>query len=302
MKVTDQQILTAFNDRTNVSFCAIKRAVGLSTKGSNDRVKKVLAANNCDTTLLLGQASQKGKKLGARYALATYLVLDGKKILGTELKLRLIAEGIKEARCEHCKNVEWLGNPIPLELDHINGNNRDNRLMNLRLLCPNCHALTPTYRGRNIKHRGDKIIIDDVRYREAIESSANSAQALRKLGLRPYGGNYRRVQRVKEKFDLNFRPRDLIANSTASPFKPDGFVGASPTGVTSVYQASALNELRKQKVQEAKINFQDWGWIRDVSILTGIPCKKVTGWLRKNLPALYLTSRRQGNLLPNQVL
>ena len=42
---------------------------------------------------------------------------------------------------------------IPLELHHVNGDNRDNRLENLQLLCPNCHALTNTYRGKNNKSR-----------------------------------------------------------------------------------------------------------------------------------------------------
>ncbi len=42
------------------------------------------------------------------------------------------------------------GRPIPLELDHINGRRDDNRLDNLRILCPNCHAQTETYRGKNI--------------------------------------------------------------------------------------------------------------------------------------------------------
>lgn len=65
------------------------------------------------------------------------------------LRLRLINNGLKEHKCECCGNTEWNGKPIPLELHHINGDHYDNRLENLQLLCPNCHAQTDTYRGSN---------------------------------------------------------------------------------------------------------------------------------------------------------
>ena len=56
---------------------------------------------------------------------------------------------IKEYKCERCGRTEWEGFPIPLELHHLNGVHNDNRLENLQILCPNCHALTDNYSGKS---------------------------------------------------------------------------------------------------------------------------------------------------------
>ena len=67
----------------------------------------------------------------------------------SKIRNRLIKEGLKEHRCEICGNNEWNGRPIPLQLHHINGNPTDNRIENLQVLCPNCHAQTDNYSGKN---------------------------------------------------------------------------------------------------------------------------------------------------------
>lgn len=73
-----------------------------------------------------------------------------------KLRIRLIKEKVFEPYCFVCERDTWLGNPIPLELDHINGDNSDNRLQNLRFLCPNCHAQTQNYRGKNHGKAGNR--------------------------------------------------------------------------------------------------------------------------------------------------
>ena len=66
-----------------------------------------------------------------------------------KLKIRLINEGYLEPRCNMCGISRWLDGEVPLQLDHKDGNKDNNNLKNLRLLCPNCHALTPQYRLKN---------------------------------------------------------------------------------------------------------------------------------------------------------
>ena len=67
------------------------------------------------------------------------------------LKLRLIKEKDWLHKCSRCGGTTWLGHKTPLELDHIDGNPNNHLENNIRFLCPNCHALTPTYRGKNQK-------------------------------------------------------------------------------------------------------------------------------------------------------
>ena len=76
-------------------------------------------------------------------------LISAPSVRRTLLKARLIREGFLDPRCAFCGIHSWRGQQLNLELDHINGAPRDNRLANLRLLCPNCHSQTETFSGRN---------------------------------------------------------------------------------------------------------------------------------------------------------
>lgn len=80
---------------------------------------------------------------------ATDYLYKGSTIHAHALKLKLIRDNIKVAECDCCGSNNWLLGNIPLELHHINGDRYDNRLENLQLLCPNCHALTDNYAGKS---------------------------------------------------------------------------------------------------------------------------------------------------------
>lgn len=135
------------------SYTDLLRKLGSSPGGSaNRRVRDDIERLELDVSHFVGRGWGKGRRnpgKNRRIPLGELLV-DGRPTNTAWLRKRLIEEGILPPICGGCGRSTWEDQPIPLELDHINGDRRDNRLENLRLLCPNCHARTHTYRGRNI--------------------------------------------------------------------------------------------------------------------------------------------------------
>lgn len=147
---TDDDLAEAV--RASVSVTEVSRRLGYAPSGGVHRfVNHYIGRLGLDTSHFRGQGWSKGRTLGpsrARRPLEEILVRDSSYVSCSTLRARLIRDGIKRARCELCDLAEWRGHALPLEFDHVNGDHTDNRLDNLRILCPNCHALTDTWCGR----------------------------------------------------------------------------------------------------------------------------------------------------------
>lgn len=75
-------------------------------------------------------------------------------------------------QCSICELNEWNNKPIPLEIDHINGNHFDHRLENMRFICPNCHAQTNTYKGKNMNNRNERSLINRPEHLNSIKGKS----------------------------------------------------------------------------------------------------------------------------------
>ncbi|NGO47793.1 HNH endonuclease signature motif containing protein [Streptomyces ureilyticus] len=146
---TREVLQVAVSASTNM--CEVLRHLGLEVVGGHHtHISRRIKAHGIDTSHF--QVPPRGGDVRRRRTPAAVLVelpeAQARRVPSDRLKRALLAQGMEEC-CALC-GVEavWRGQPLPLEVDHIDGNWRNNRIDNLRFLCPNCHSTTDTYRGR----------------------------------------------------------------------------------------------------------------------------------------------------------
>lgn len=150
-RYTEEEFVLAVKEST--SYRGVCKKIGISPKGGNlNTVKNKIEKLGLDASHFTSKGWSKGLNADdnplIRKKDISDILIENSGWSSHRLKLRLFKEGVKEKVCERCKRTEWEGFEIPLELHHKNGNHYDNRLENLEILCPNCHALTDNYSGR----------------------------------------------------------------------------------------------------------------------------------------------------------
>lgn len=146
MKITDRQIIEACENSLTMSEACSKTGLHFNTFMGRSKLLGVYKPNKG------GKGLKKSKKIGEdNFSIENILNGSHPQYQSHKLRIRLIREGYKEEKCENCEIKEWNNKRLPFELDHIDGNKHNHLLVNLRILCPNCHSQTKTFRSKNIK-------------------------------------------------------------------------------------------------------------------------------------------------------
>lgn len=163
-KLSDEQFVELLKNSSTISEVLFK--LGYSVKGNSwgfAKVKQRMSDLNLDGSIFKGKSPitkyDTLHKVNASDILKPYC-----KHARSVLRRYVIKNNLIPYRCAICGCVEWQGRTLSLELDHINGINNDNRIENLRFLCPNCHSQTTTYGSRNQQRNDSEYeITDDLR-------------------------------------------------------------------------------------------------------------------------------------------
>lgn len=154
---TEDQLRKSAKEVT--SYGQLLRRLGLRYAGGNyTQIRQYIKELKIDISHFKGRAWNKGMRgIGKSRIPLEKILVKGSLYQSFKLKNRLFKVNLKPQYCEMCRWAEKTPSGyLPLELDHINGDHYDNRIENLRVLCPNCHSLTPHHRGRAGKGKPKK--------------------------------------------------------------------------------------------------------------------------------------------------
>lgn len=150
---------------------------------------------------LIGSANAAANRLERRKQRnENILILEWHSLTKIEKRQRVLAE--QEFKCSVCSMEQtWNDMPLKFELDHIDGDNSNNSRYNLRMICPNCHSQTDTYKVGNNKNPGKKVYSDQ-QIIEALQSNVSGYTAMKSLGMNPHGGNYVRLRKIIKNYGV----------------------------------------------------------------------------------------------------
>lgn len=143
----------SFND---IIFKLKLNVCGAQYKNIKDKCKKL----NLTTSHFDSSKYRLNAQNVIRQDMKTILIQNSQYKSMNRLKLRLISEKYLKNECSVCKITSWCDKPLSLQLDHINGIRNDNRIENLRILCPNCHSQSDTYAGKNKRKMASTVGIE----------------------------------------------------------------------------------------------------------------------------------------------
>lgn len=138
--------------KNSYSFTDVMKKVGLKVNGTSySLLKSIIKNEGIDTTHFLGKKYNSGIRYkGGRGVNFNIVSKRKKRVRGQFLKDILIREGLKKERCEVCGQMNiWNKRKLVLQINHIDGNHRNNNLSNLQIICPNCHSQTDTFTSKN---------------------------------------------------------------------------------------------------------------------------------------------------------